>query len=287
MWPSRAMDALGSRQVFIRRILFHCAHLEHGGAFADTHDALRGRRGQARLKFRSTNWSAMRRAHLALPSPPTNRSSMSRCEGSEIVIVIDVHASFELRTHARRLFARGSCRQRKLCDHAHRRRTRSARVAFTRDGSKLLVANRLDDTISVIDARTNRVHRPFNSKGQQISALFVTESRPFIPRVTPSRDKSAAPTATSTPPSMAYVGSGAGRLRPRHRRQPPPSKTCMDTEPYKWNGGNPNMPTECGPRTEKYFWRSENYDDLTLTDLVVYIRSLPRRPNRLRQPDRS
>ncbi len=55
-----------------------------------------------------------------------------------------------------------------------------------------------------------------------------------------------------------------------------------DTEPYKWNGGNPNMPTECGPRTEKYFWRSENYDDLTLTDLVIYIRSLPPRPNRWR-----
>ena len=55
-----------------------------------------------------------------------------------------------------------------------------------------------------------------------------------------------------------------------------------DTEPYKWNGGNPNLPTECGPRTEKYFWRAENYDDLTLTDLVVYIRSLPPRPNRWR-----
>ncbi len=59
-----------------------------------------------------------------------------------------------------------------------------------------------------------------------------------------------------------------------------------DTEPYKWNGGNPNLPTECGPRTEKYFWRSENYDDLALTDLVVYIRSQPARPNRWRLPGR-
>ena len=38
-----------------------------------------------------------------------------------------------------------------------------------------------------------------------------------------------------------------------------------DTEPYKWNGRNPDIPTECGSRTEKYFWRSENYDDLTLS----------------------
>jgi cytochrome c peroxidase len=58
-----------------------------------------------------------------------------------------------------------------------------------------------------------------------------------------------------------------------------------DTAPFKWNGGNPDLPTECGPRTEKYFWRSENYDDLTLADLVLYIRSLPARPNRWRLPD--
>jgi len=57
-----------------------------------------------------------------------------------------------------------------------------------------------------------------------------------------------------------------------------------DTAPYKWNGGNPNLPTECGPRTEKYFWRSENYDDLQLADLVLYIRSLSARPNRWRIP---
>ena len=28
-------------------------------------------------------------------------------------------------------------------------------------------------------------------------------------------------------------------------------------------------PPSAAPRTEMYFWRSENYDDLTLTDLVT------------------
>ncbi|HEV2174641.1 MAG TPA: c-type cytochrome, partial [Nitrospira sp.] len=65
-----------------------------------------------------------------------------------------------------------------------------------------------------------------------------------------------------------------------------PIEAVKDTEPFKWNGGNPNLPTECGPRTEKYFWRAENYDNLTLTDLVVYVRSLPPRPNRWRLPGR-
>jgi len=61
-------------------------------------------------------------------------------------------------------------------------------------------------------------------------------------------------------------------------------ESLKGTEPFKWNGGNPNIPTECGPRTEKYFWRSENYDDLTLADLVIYIRSIPARPNRYKLP---
>ena len=63
-----------------------------------------------------------------------------------------------------------------------------------------------------------------------------------------------------------------------------PIEAVKDTEPFKWNGGNPNLPTECGPRTEKYFWRSENYDDLTLTDLVVYVRSLPAAAKSLASP---
>jgi cytochrome c peroxidase len=34
-----------------------------------------------------------------------------------------------------------------------------------------------------------------------------------------------------------------------------------------------------------YFWRSQNYDDLRLADLVLYIRHLPLRPNRWRAAD--
>jgi len=56
------------------------------------------------------------------------------------------------------------------------------------------------------------------------------------------------------------------------------------TEPYKWNGGNPDIPTECGIRTEKYFWRSENYDNRTLADLAMYVLSIRQRPNRWRLP---
>jgi cytochrome c peroxidase len=42
------------------------------------------------------------------------------------------------------------------------------------------------------------------------------------------------------------------------------------------------MPTECGPRTEKFFFRSQSFNQQQLTDLVTFVYSLPYRPNRYR-----
>jgi cytochrome c peroxidase len=46
------------------------------------------------------------------------------------------------------------------------------------------------------------------------------------------------------------------------------------------------MPTECGPRTEKFFFRSQSFTDRELTDLVTFVYSLPYRPNRYRLANR-
>lgn len=56
------------------------------------------------------------------------------------------------------------------------------------------------------------------------------------------------------------------------------------TEPFKWNGRNPDLTTECGPRTERYFYRSQSYNPQELTDLVSFVLSIPLRPNRYRLP---
>jgi hypothetical protein len=58
-----------------------------------------------------------------------------------------------------------------------------------------------------------------------------------------------------------------------------------ETAPFKWNGGNPDLETECGPRTEKFFYRSQSFDSEQLEDLVRYLKSIPPRPNRHRLPD--
>jgi hypothetical protein len=57
------------------------------------------------------------------------------------------------------------------------------------------------------------------------------------------------------------------------------------TQPFKWNGSNPDIPTECGPRTAKYIYRSQSFNSKELTDLVTFVLSLPVRPNRYRLPN--
>jgi YVTN family beta-propeller protein len=160
-------------------------------------------------------------------------------------------------------------------------------MAMTRDGSKLLVANRLDDSISVVDAHTNQVIRTVQLESPKtITVLRHGEQTFYTSRYSFQRQIGCANChIDSTFDGLTWdlEPDGFGRDIVDNRLL----EDISGTEPFKWNGGNPNLPTECGPRTEKYFWRSENYDDLTLTDLVVYVRHLPLRPNRWRQPDGS
>jgi YVTN family beta-propeller protein len=157
-------------------------------------------------------------------------------------------------------------------------------VALTPDGTRLLVANRLEDTISVIDTKTNRVTSSIALAGpKRLSVLRRGEQAFYTARYSFQGQIGCANChIDSTFDGLQWdlEPDGFGRDIVDNR----PIEDVKDTEPYKWNGGNPNLPTECGPRTEKYFWRSENYDDLTLTDLVIYIRNLSARPNRLRLP---
>jgi YVTN family beta-propeller protein len=155
-------------------------------------------------------------------------------------------------------------------------------VALTHDGSKLLVANRLEDTISVIDTKTDRVTSTIRLAGQKsISSIRHGEQTFYTARYSFQGQIGCANChIDSTFDGLTWnlEPDGFGRSIVDNKLL----EGVKDTEPYKWTGTNPDIPTECGPRTEKYFWRSETYDNLTLADLAVYVRSLPPRPNRWR-----
>lgn len=158
-------------------------------------------------------------------------------------------------------------------------------LALSRDGSQLFVANRLDDTISVVSTQALRVARTIRlASPTTITAMrrgeqtFYTAKYAFQGQFSCSNCH-----IDSTFDGLQWdlEPDGFGRDIVDNRL----IEDLRGTEPFKWNGGNPTLGMECGPRTEKYFWRSQTFDDATLSDLVLYIRNLPSRPNRWRAAD--
>jgi YVTN family beta-propeller protein len=320
---------LGAAAELHPKNLVPLAHLEHGGAFADTLTLFGADVGKpVEIPLDELERYAARPFGVAI-TPDKSRLYVTS-GGSEIVTVIDVARLLRyIHTH------RGPYAE-DLSASANYVVTRipigrdPRGVALTQDGSRLLVANRLEDTISVIDTRSNRVASTVALAGStQLWALHFGEEM-FAKIPDPSQGRTQCANChiderhrqglkmsltrpkqvlalrrgeqafyTSRYSFQGQIGcanchidstfdglqwdlepDGFGRDIVDNRLL----EDVKDTEPYKWNGGNPNLPTECGPRTEKYFWRSENYDDRTLADLTAYINSLPPRPNRWRMP---
>jgi YVTN family beta-propeller protein len=155
-------------------------------------------------------------------------------------------------------------------------------VAFSPNGKRLYVANRLDDTISVIDTAGENVVATLDLGGpRNIDALrrgerlFYTAEFAFQGGFGCSNCH-----IDSTIDGLQWdlEPDGFGKDIVDNRSL----ENLAGTEPFKWNGGNPDMPTECGPRTEKFFFRSQSFNQQQLTDLVTFVLSLPYRPNRYR-----
>lgn len=261
------------------------AHLEHGGGFADTLTLFGADVGPkpVEVPLDELERYAVRPFGVAISADKLRM--YVTCGGSELVTVIDVPRLLRfIRTHQPPFVTDLSASANYVVTHVAAGRDPRG-VAFSPDRKLLLVANRLDDTISVIDTRTNRVAStiPLNSS-RKISVRRHGEQAFYTARYSFQGQIGCANChIDSTFDGLTWdlEPDGFGRDIVDNR----PIEDLKGTEPYKWNGGNPNLPTECGPRTEKYFWRSENYDDLTLTDLVTYVRSLTSRPNRWRAPN--
>ena len=157
-------------------------------------------------------------------------------------------------------------------------------LLLSQDGKSLYVANRLDDSISVIDTNKDVVVSSIGLGGKQdMTSLRRGERIFYAARFAFQGQFSCAnchidATFDGLQWDLEPDGFGVDIVDNRS------IEDLSGTEPFKWNGGNPNMATECGPRTEKYFYRSQSYNSAELADLVTYIMALPLRPNRYRLP---
>jgi YVTN family beta-propeller protein len=275
---------LGAAAEMHPKNLVPLAHLEHGWAFTDTLTLFGTDIGPKPVEIPLDELERYAARPFGVAITPDKSRLYVTSEGSEIVTAIDV----------RRLLATVRARRKSSVeDLSASANYVIARIAvghdprgatLSPDGRRLFVANRLDDTISVIDTRTNRLAATIPLDGpKDLSVLRYGEQTFYTARYSFQGQIGCAnchidSTFDGLTWDLEPDGFGVDIVENKLL------EGIKDVGPYKWNGANPNIPTECGPRTEKYFWRSESFDDLTLTDLVVYIRSLQPRPNRWRSP---
>jgi YVTN family beta-propeller protein len=158
-------------------------------------------------------------------------------------------------------------------------------ITLSPDGKRLYVANRMDDSISVVDASSNRL----------VTTIDLGGSKNITPQRQGEQLFNSARFAFQGQFSCAnchldYTFDGlAWDLEPDGFGKDIVDNRMLEnlagTEPFKWNGGNPDMATECGPRTEAFFYRSQSYNQRELTVLISFVYSLPYRPNRYRRAD--
>jgi YVTN family beta-propeller protein len=260
------------------------AHLEHAAAFAYTLTIFGADAGKASVEVPLDELERYAARPFGVVIAPDKSRIYVSCGGSEMVTVIDVPRLLRyVHAHSGSNVQDLSASSNYVVAHIPVGQDPRG-LTLSRDGRRLFVANRLEDTISVIDTRTNHVAATIKLAGPKtISEQRHGEQTFYTARYSfQGQIGCASCHIDSTFDGLTWdlEPDGFGRDIVDNKML----EGVKDTEPYKWNGGNPNIPTECGPRTEKYFWRSENYDNLTLADLAVYIRNMPTRPNRWKLP---
>ena len=155
-------------------------------------------------------------------------------------------------------------------------------LALSPDGRQLYVANRTGDDISIVDTAERRVTGtialeapPALTTERRGERLFYSARFAFQGHFGCANCHLEA-TFDGLQWDLEPDGFGKDIVDNRLLED------VEGPEPFKWNGGNPNLETECGPRTEKFFYRSQSYNGEELIDLVTFIKSIPLRPNRYR-----
>jgi YVTN family beta-propeller protein len=157
-------------------------------------------------------------------------------------------------------------------------------LALSKDGKRLYVANRLDDTVTYIDATRNAVAGTIQV-GQ--SPVLTPERRGeqnfYAARFSFARQFSCSSChldAISDGLSWDLEQDGFGLDIVSTKSL----EALAESAPYKWNGTTPDLETECGQLSERYFFRSQGFRGQELADVVSFLKSIPVRPNRFRLP---
>jgi YVTN family beta-propeller protein len=148
-------------------------------------------------------------------------------------------------------------------------------LALSPDGGRLFIAERLDDSILVIDtaslATRGRIvlgnggeNDPIRRGERVFTKAAYTFQRQFSCR-------SCHPDGHVDGLSYDFDTSGVGDNLLDNRSL----LGVAGTEPFKWNGKNPSLEVQCGPRFARVLMRTDPIPTKELLDLTTFIKSLP------------
>ena len=153
-------------------------------------------------------------------------------------------------------------------------------VAVSPDGRVAYIANRLDDTLTVINLGQLKVADTIDLGGPREITQLRRGERLFHDASYCFQGQFACATCH---PNNHVDGLAWNLETPQLGRDRVDNRTLRgikDTAPFKWNGRNPDLQTQCGPRIATFLFRSEGFNPRELEDLVAYINSIPLPPNR-------
>jgi YVTN family beta-propeller protein len=158
-------------------------------------------------------------------------------------------------------------------------------VTVSPDGRRAYIANRLDDTVTVVDVPQLKVAGTIDLGGPKEITQMRLGERMFNDARFCYQGQFACATCH---PNRHLDGLAWNLETPRLGRDRVANRTLRgiaETAPYKWNGHNPDLVTQCGPRIAKFLFRSEGFNTHQLEALVTFLKAIPLPPNRHRAPD--
>jgi YVTN family beta-propeller protein len=155
-------------------------------------------------------------------------------------------------------------------------------VTVGSDGRFAFVANALDDSLTAIDIdRLEAVERVDLGGPKEVTRARYGEQLFHSANITFQRQfscHSCHPDGHVDGITYDIEPDGIG-LNPVDNRT---LRGILDTDPFKWEGTNPSLARQCGPRLAVFFTRIQPFTADELSALTTYIATIPRPPNRFR-----
>ena len=152
-------------------------------------------------------------------------------------------------------------------------------IIITPDGKTAFAANALDDSLTVIDLNRLEVVRRVDLGGPKVITKVRYGERVFhSANITFHRQfscHSCHPDGHIDGLTYDIEPDGIG-ISPVDNRT---LRGILDTAPFKWEGTNPSLQRQCGPRLAVFFTRIQPFTPEELSALENYICTIPRPPN--------